>query len=192
MLALTSIFAVLGLGVAAAIALLMPQALPRVENALLQGAAFSAFLTSLDLIRGHVRASKILARATARIFAVPAQLQAAAMTYGAQMLAVLFIIGTIGMLPDIANSQAAGANPSGRAPLDADALTLTALRGTIMMTVWNPIGVGFAIVTSAMSIISARHLGVSPSRLSFAVNRGFTVYGLLAAASLTSLTYAFE
>lgn len=150
---LARIFVGLALILAAIVATAMPDALPRMEQALMQGTAFSAFLTSLGLIRGPVRASKTVARAAARLFAFPARLQTAAMTYGAQALSILFNIGTIGMISDIARNHAEEDKKQGRPPLDADAMTLCALRGTIMMTVWNPIGVGFAIVTTAIPTI---------------------------------------
>ncbi len=143
-------FALGALVVAALVAILAPEALPAMQRALFQGTAFSAFLTTLGLIRAPVRASKVIGTAAARLFAYPARLRALAMTFGAQFLSVLFNIGTIGMMSDIAADHAARAKAEGKPGIDPAPVTLAALRGTLMMTVWNPIGVGFAIVTSAI------------------------------------------
>lgn len=144
------IFAIAALGVAALVALAAPEALPAMTRALFQGTAFSAFLTTLGLIRAPVRASRVIGVAAARLFAYPARMRSAAMTFGAQFLSVLFNIGTIGMMSDIATDHAARARAEGKPGIDPAPVTLAALRGTILMTVWNPIGVGFAIVTSAI------------------------------------------
>lgn len=136
--------------VVGAVAALAPEALPAMGRALVQGTAFSAFLTALGLIRAPVRASALVRVAAARLFAYPPRMRSAAMTYGAQALSVLFNIGTISMMSDIAKDHAARAVAEGKPPIDPAPVTLAALRGTVMMTVWNPIGVGFAIVTSAI------------------------------------------
>lgn len=151
-------FALAAVLVAASVALWHPEALPVIERALLQGTAFSAFLTALGLIRGPVRASQVIGRAAARLFASAAHLRRAAVTFGAEFLAILFNIGTIGMLSDVAQDHARAAQPArpqGQPARQNDALdpapiTLAAQRGTMLMTVWNPIGLGFAIVTSAI------------------------------------------
>lgn len=132
------------------IALLSPAQMPAMARALMQGTAFSAFLTTLGLIRAPVRASKVILKAAGRLFASPARRMRAAITYGAEFLAVLFNIGAIGMISDIATDHAARAKAEGKPGIDPKGVTLTALRGTLMMTVWNPIGVGFAIVTAAI------------------------------------------
>lgn len=156
------VFAIGALVVAAAVALAAPEAMPAMNRALLQGTAFSAFLTTLGLIRAPVRASKVIGAAAAQLFAFPARMRAAAMTFGAQFLSVLFNIGTIGMMSDIAADHAARAGAEGKPGLDPGPVTLAALRGTLLMTVWNPIGVGFAIVTSAIPALDpVVFLGVS-------------------------------
>ncbi|WP_349295739.1 hypothetical protein ABEB22_14855 (plasmid) [Thioclava sp. 'Guangxiensis'] len=147
---MAQIFAVLSVAIAIAIAIIVPEALPRMEGALFQGTAFSAFLTSLGLICGPVRASKLVERAAARLFAASASRRASAVTFGAQGLSVLFNIGTIGMMSDIAENHATHARAQGRTPINTRVMTLSALRGTILATIWNPIGVGFAIVTTAI------------------------------------------
>ncbi|WP_330629295.1 hypothetical protein RPE78_17065 (plasmid) [Thioclava litoralis] len=147
---MAQIFALLSVLVALAIALLRPEALPHMQTALFQGTAFSAFLTSLGLIRAPVRASRLVAQAAARLFAASANRRAGAVTFGAQGLSVLFNIGTIGMMSDIAENHARHATEQGRPPINTRVMTLCALRGTVLSTIWNPIGVGFAIVTTAI------------------------------------------
>jgi hypothetical protein len=159
---IAQIFAVGACLVAAAIVVLHPEAIPDMKRALFQGTAFSAFLTSLGLIRAPVRASHVIRVAAARLFAYPPKLQNAAMTFGAQALSVLFNIGTIGMMSDIASDHASRTPHVHRTTTNLTTVTLAALRGTIMMTVWNPIGVGFAIVTSAIPALDpVKFLGLS-------------------------------
>ena len=131
------VFALAALLIGLWLALTAPQDL---LAALRQATAFSAFLTALGMIRAPVRASNLIARASNALFAAPAS----ALLLGAQALSVVFNIGTIGMMSDIAR-----AHPSA----DLRATTLAALRGTILMTVWNPLGIGFAIITSAINAL---------------------------------------
>jgi len=133
-----------------AVALLLPKALPAMQAALMQGTAFSAFLTALGLIRAPVRRSKLIARAAEGLFAHPARLRVLAVSLGAQGISVLFNIGTIGMISDIARNHDAARRAAGKRGIDTAAMTLAALRGTLLMTVWSPIGLGFAIVTSGI------------------------------------------
>ncbi len=147
---LARIFAVLAAIVAAAVLLVAPEARPVVGRALMQGTAFSAFLTALGLIRAPVRASKVIGLAAAWLFACPARMRSAAMTYGAQFLAVLFNLGVIAMMHDIARDHSDRARAEGRSGVDAGAVTLVVERGALLATIWNPIGVGFAIVTAAI------------------------------------------
>ena len=146
---LTQVFAFIALFCAALLLITTPGAAPVLRQALYQGTAFGAFLTALGLVRAPVRRSPLVARAAARLFAFPARRQGAAVLYGTQVLAVLFNLGTIGMMSDIARRQA-DTRDTGETPIDPDGLTLAAQRGAILATLWNPIGVGFAIVTSAI------------------------------------------
>ncbi|WP_236953046.1 hypothetical protein [Ketogulonicigenium vulgare] len=142
-----------GLALIAAISLWIfaPAQMPSLRNALQQGTAFSAFLTTLGLVRGPVRASKLVADAAAYLFAFPAQMRTAAVTFGAQFLTILFNIGTISLLSDIARDHAARSGSDSRA---ADSITIAALRGTLFATLWNPIGIGFAVVLASISALS--------------------------------------
>lgn len=133
-----------------AVALFLPKALPAMQAAALQGTAFSAFLTALGLIRAPVRRSTLIARAAEGLFAHSARARVFAVSLGAQGISVLFNIGTIGMIADIARNHDAARKAAGKRGIDTAAMTLAALRGTLLMTVWSPIGLGFAIVTSAI------------------------------------------
>ncbi|MFD2174997.1 hypothetical protein [Rhodobacter lacus] len=133
-----------------AVAVLLPSALPAMQQALMQGTAFAAFLTALGLIRAPVRRSKLIARAAEGLFAHSARARVLAVSLGAQGISVLFNIGTIGMISDIARNHDGARKAAGKRGIDTRAMTLSALRGTLLMTVWSPIGLGFAIVTSAI------------------------------------------
>ncbi|WP_444451928.1 hypothetical protein ACTTAI_12770 [Rhodobacter capsulatus] len=132
------------------VAVALPKALPAMQAALMQGTAFSAFLTALGLIRAPVRRSTLIARAAEGLFAHSARARVFAVSLGAQGISVLFNIGTIGMIADIARNHDAARKAAGKRGIDTRAMTLAALRGTLLMTVWSPIGLGFAIVTSAI------------------------------------------
>lgn len=132
------------------VAVFLPKALPAMQAALMQGTAFSAFLTALGLIRAPVRRSTLIARAAEGLFAHSARARVFAVSLGAQGISVLFNIGTIGMISDIARNHDAARKAAGKRGIDSRAMTLAALRGTLLMTVWSPIGLGFAIVTSAI------------------------------------------
>ncbi|PTW50614.1 hypothetical protein [Rhodovulum kholense] len=134
----------------ALVAMALPEAMPAMRHALMQGTAFSAFLTALALIRAPVRGSKAIGRAAEALFAHTARVRILAVSLGAQAISVLFNIGTIGMISDIAADHDARRAAEGRRRIDTGAMTLAALRGTLMMTVWSPIGLGFAIVTSSI------------------------------------------
>lgn len=140
----------------------LPQALPAMKTALMQGTAFSAFLTALGLIRAPVRRSKLIARAAEGLFAHSAKVRVLAVSLGAQGISVLFNIGTIGMISDIARNHDAARKAAAKRGIDTQAMTLAALRGTLLMTVWSPIGLGFAIVTSAIPALDpVRFLGLA-------------------------------
>jgi hypothetical protein len=169
------VFAIGALIVAGIIVTLRPEGLPALKQAIFQGTAFSAFLTSLGLIRTPVRASQVVSVAAAQLFSYPAKMRNAVMTYGAQAFSVLFNIGTISMMSDMAVDHAKRATKAGKSVIDPRPVTLSALRGTIMMTVWNPIGVGFAIVTTAIPTLDA----VTFLGLSFACAMLITAGGLI-------------
>lgn len=158
------------------VALALPKALPAMQAALLQGTAFSAFLTALGLIRAPVRRSSLIARAAEGLFAHSARARVFAVSLGAQGISVLFNIGTIGMISDIARNHDAARKAAGKRGIDSRAMTLAALRGTLLMTVWSPIGLGFAIVTSAIPTLD-------PVRF-FALAFGIVALLSLAAAGL--------
>ncbi|WP_076364673.1 hypothetical protein [Phaeovulum vinaykumarii] len=147
---IAQIFVAAALVALAGIALMLPAALPAMGRALMQGTAFAAFLTALGLIRAPVRASRAIALAAEALFAHAARVRVVAVSLGAQFISVLFNIGTIGMISDIAGDHDAQRAAAGRRRIDTRAMTLGALRGTLMMTVWSPIGLGFAIVTSSI------------------------------------------
>ncbi|WP_444870516.1 hypothetical protein ACTTAF_07560 [Rhodobacter capsulatus] len=106
------------------VALALPKALPAMQAALLQGTAFSAFLTALGLIRAPVRRSSLIARAAEGLFAHSARARVFAVSLGAQGISVLFNIGTIGMISDIARNHDAARKAAGKRGIDSRAMTL--------------------------------------------------------------------
>ena len=166
-----------------AVAVFLPKALPAMQAALMQGTAFSAFLTALGLIRAPVRRSALIARAAEGLFAHSARVRVLAVSLGAQGISVLFNIGTIGMISDIARNHDTARKAAGKRGIDTRTMTLAALRGTLLMTVWSPIGLGFAIVTSAIPTLDP----VQFFGLAFAVVAVLSVAAALLQAAATPL-----
>ncbi|ARO14339.1 hypothetical protein BVG79_00993 [Ketogulonicigenium robustum] len=144
---IAKVFVGLAIAAAAGVLLFAPQNANQLDRALQQGTAFSTFLTTLGLVRGPVRASRLVATAAAYLFSFPAKFRTAAVTYGSQFLTILFNLGTISMMADIAKNHAEGRDSGA----DPKAITLAALRGTLLATAWNPIGIGYAVVLAAIS-----------------------------------------
>ncbi|HEY0213045.1 MAG TPA: hypothetical protein VGC40_05590 [Paenirhodobacter sp.] len=146
-----------GLALVSMIAVLIwaPEARPQLWNAARQGTIFSAFLTSLGLLRGPVRQSRFIGLAAETLFSFPPRLRPATLTWGTQFLSVLFNLATISILSDIANAHGQRAAQAGRAGVAQWPVTMAAARGTTLSTMWNPVGVGFAIVTTSVAGLAA-------------------------------------
>jgi hypothetical protein len=146
-----------GLFVAALVSVVLvlildPEAQPVLWSAARQGTIFAGFLMVLGLLRGPVRASRLIGLAGTRLFSFPTRLRPAALSFGSQFLAVLFNLGTINILSDIAGRQLGASGLDQEDPVlpAAVKVTLLAQRGTILATIWNPTGVGFSIITTSI------------------------------------------
>ncbi|NHN89576.1 hypothetical protein [Acetobacter conturbans] len=118
-----------------------------------QGTEFSAFLVSLGLIRRQVRHSPVIAKATTELFNLPHRLRIAGIVFGSEFLSVLFNIGTIGIFSDMAVGHSS--RQHGKTAIDENKIVLAAIQGTVLCTAWNPMGLGFAIITTSLPALNA-------------------------------------
>ncbi|WP_028311675.1 hypothetical protein [Derxia gummosa] len=139
-------FCVGGVAAYAAVALGMPEQRAEVDRALGQGVAFSCLLAVLGVVRYPVRRSPTVREAARGLLGFPPRRRYAAVNAGCHFLSLLFNVGVIPLLGDLLHARAA------HLPRDADChrLVLASMRGAVLMTIWSPMGLGVAIVTTAI------------------------------------------
>lgn len=151
LLPLARIFLALAAGAAGAVLLFMPgpgaEALTR---ALVQGTGFAALMAVLGMLRHPVRRSATVRAAAGWLAAFPARRRFAAVNAGAHVLSLLLNLGIIGTMGDLVRreGEAVIEDPGRRA------MVLAAMRGAGLVTIWSPLGLGFAIVTAGIPALS--------------------------------------
>lgn len=128
------------------IGLFVPQDTGELQRAAVQGTSFAALMMVLGMLRYPVRRSARVHAATAYLTSYPPRHRYAVVNVGAHMLSLLFNVGIITMMGDLLRKQqeAFVESPSRRA------LVLGAMRGAALVSIWSPLGLGFAIVTAAI------------------------------------------
>lgn len=157
--------------VGSTITLLRPDLLPRLEVALVQGTTFAALMAVLGLLRHPVRQSRLVRGAAEYLIARPPRQRFGAINGGAHILSILFNVGIIPMIGDLLRQGAEKTilDPSRRA------LVLATQRGAGLVTIWSPVGLGFAVVTSGVpSLDPMVFLGVAAAFT--AVATAFTIF----------------
>lgn len=140
------------------LAILYPDMRPRLQVALIQGTSFAALMTVLGLLRHPVRQSKLVRDAAEYLIARPSTQRFGAINSGAHILSLLFNVGIIPMIGDLLRQggEKVILDPSRRA------LVLATQRGSALVTIWSPVGLGFAVVTSGIPTLDPlAHLGVT-------------------------------
>ncbi len=120
------------------------------HQALAQGVAFSCLLVVLGLLRYPVRRSATVRRAAQYLLSFPVQRRYAAVNTGSHFLSLLFNVGVIPLIGDLL--QHTKDRP---AEGEQRQLLLAGMRGAVLMTVWSPMGLGFAIVTTSITGLNA-------------------------------------
>ncbi|WP_172327352.1 hypothetical protein [Mangrovicoccus sp. HB161399] len=157
-------------GVAAA-AVLLPDALPGLWRAVVQGTGFAALMMVLGFLRQPVKRAALTRDAAGYLLGLPPGRRYGAVLSGAQAMALMFNVGIIPMIGDLtepADGRDARADPARRAMVAA------AMRGAALVTIWSPLSLGFAIVTTGLPALE-------PLRL-IAIAFGFTMAMLAATA----------
>ncbi len=149
-------------------AMAFPRAIPELKTALAQGVAFAVLLSTIGMMRQAVRRSVVAAEAAAYLVSVPGRGRYAAIAIGSHFLSLLFNVGIIALIGEmLRGDRGRMSEPTHRH------LLLAGMRGTVLMTVWSPMGLGFAIVTTGI-------VGLDPVR--------FLILSFLAATLILGIT----
>jgi hypothetical protein len=117
-----------------------------VEKALYQGVGFSSFLSVLGMLRYAVGRSEIIRNAAEYLMSMPGRRRYQAVKVGSHLLSLLFNIGIISLIGQMVARATEGSDRQG----ERRSILLAAMRGTVLMTIWSPLGVGFAIITQSI------------------------------------------
>ncbi|MFE3839139.1 hypothetical protein [Pseudogemmobacter sonorensis] len=135
--------------------ILAPEQIGELRIALAQGTKFAALLAMLGVLRHPVRRSDIIARAAAWLLAFPRATRYAAINIGSHFLSLLFNVGIIAMIGDLTRNDRPAADDIDAA--ERQSLIMAGMRGLVLMTIWSPMGIGFAIVVTSVSGLNAVH-----------------------------------
>lgn len=150
-------------------ALAFPEQVAELRAALVQGVAFAVLLATIGVMRYAVRRSPTARAAAGTLVSVSGRSRYAAINVGCHFLSLLFNVGIIALIGELLGSDRDGRLPAA----ERRHLLLAGMRGTVLMTVWSPMGLGFAIVTTGI-------VGLDPVK--------FLALAFVAAALLLALT----
>ncbi|ARO15914.1 hypothetical protein BVG79_p1000112 (plasmid) [Ketogulonicigenium robustum] len=124
-----------------------PQALAR---AMAQGVGFAALMTVIALLRHPVRRSPRVQDAAGYLTSFTPRFRYGALNAGAMGLALLFNVGIITMIGDLMRrpDEAHVTDPTRRA------MVVAAMRGAALVSIWSPLGIGFAIVIAGIPALN--------------------------------------
>jgi len=125
-----------------------PQTAPALlGSALVQGTGFAALMMVLGLLRQPVRRAPTTLAATEYLLTFPPRRRFAALFAGAHFMSLMFNVGIIAMIGDL--TQPRDGTDVSRDPARR-ALVVAAMRGAALVSIWSPIGLGFAIVSAGL------------------------------------------
>lgn len=150
-------------------AVAFPDQEAELRAALVQGVAFAVLLATIGVMRYAVRRSPTARAAAGTLVSVSGRSRYAAINVGCHFLSLLFNVGIIPLVGELLGSDRDGRLPAA----ERRHLLLAGMRGTVLMTVWSPMGLGFAIVTTGIA-------GLDPVK--------FLALAFVAAALLLALT----
>ncbi|MCX8995530.1 hypothetical protein NOF55_00225 [Rhizobiaceae bacterium BDR2-2] len=151
LLKLARVFAILAVLAGGVIAVLLPDRFALLWQALVQGVSFAALMMVLGMLRRPVRRSAFVRSGTQYLLAFEPKRRYAAINIGAHFLSLLFNVGMIAMIGDLA--RAGGSGDAARRPM-----VIAAMRGAALVSIWSPIGLGFAIVTAGVPALDGMQL----------------------------------
>jgi hypothetical protein len=141
---LARVFLVLAALAALLVAWYSPGQWPALLASLQQGAAFAALMMVLGMLRHPVRRSPFVRAAAQYLLVYPPRSRYAVANVGAHFLSLLFNVGVIAMIGDLTHAK------DGQRDAASSAMVVAAMRGAALVSIWSPIGLGFAIVTAGI------------------------------------------
>lgn len=151
LLKLARVFMVLAAAASAIVAALLPDKIAALWQALVQGVSFAALMMVLGMLRHPVRRSDFVRRGAAYLLSFDPKRRYAAINVGAHFLSLLFNVGVIALVGDLARAD--GHDDVARRPM-----LLAGMRGAALVSIWSPIGLGFAVVTAGVSALDPMRL----------------------------------
>ncbi|GAA6199327.1 hypothetical protein [Aquicoccus sp. SU-CL01552] len=141
-----------GLAIASlAAAALLPDALPRLVTAAVQGTGFAALMMVLGLLRQPVKRAAVTRAAAEYLLSISPRWRYGSLLTGTQFMALMFNVGIIPMVGDLTepeDGRDARHDPARRA------MVMAAMRGAALVTIWSPMSLGFAIVTAGVPTVA--------------------------------------
>ena len=152
---LARVFFALAIGLGVIALWHVPAAGAQLAAALVQGTGFAALMMVLGLLRQPVRRAQTTRSATEYLLAFPPQRRFAALFAGAHVMALMFNVGIIAMIGDLTeprDGRDVRHDPARRA------MVMAAMRGAATVSIWSPIGLGFAIVSAGLPTLDPLRL----------------------------------
>lgn len=135
--------------------IISPDAWTRIESSVVQGTGFAALMMVLGLLRQPVKRAQTTLDATEYLLAYPPRRRFAALLSGAHFMSLMFNVGIIAMIGDLTqprDGHDASQEPARRA------MVMAAMRGAALVSIWSPIGLGFAIVSAGLPALDPLRL----------------------------------
>lgn len=135
---------------------LKPEASVQMIAAMRQSTTFACLLAMLGVLRYPARRSRLVAKAAAWLVTRKPRHAYTALSFGGHFLSLLFNVGILPLIGDMIR-KAGGRFEEGQLGRE---MMLGGMRGMSLMTIWSPMGLGFAIVTTSTA-------GLDPVRFLF-------------------------
>lgn len=142
---LAHLFAFGALAAIAAVLVFDPENWPRMLAAMRQSTTFACLLAMLGVLRYPAKRSRLVARAAAWLVSRKPRHAYATLSFGGHFLSLLFNVGVLPLIGDMIR-KGGGHFENGEPGRE---MMLGGMRGMSLMTIWSPMGLGFAIVTTS-------------------------------------------
>lgn len=152
---LARVFFVLAIGLGGLALWRLPGAGAQLSAALVQGTGFAALMMVLGLLRQPVKRAQTTLGATEYLLGFPPRRRFAALFAGGHFMALMFNVGIIAMIGDLTaprDGRDASHDPARRA------MVMAAMRGAATVSIWSPMGLGFAIVSAGLPALDPLRL----------------------------------
>lgn len=128
-----------------AVVWLKPEATGQMLAAMRQSTTFACLLAMLGVLRYPARRSRLVNRAALWLVSRKPRHAYTALSFGGHFLSLLFNVGILPLIGDMIRKAGEG---FGEGELGRE-MMLGGMRGMSLMTIWSPMGLGFAIVTTS-------------------------------------------